>query len=478
MLAESETTAAPSSAERADPAAAGKLADPGWAWAPYEPDAQRPWNLRWAGHLYRRAAFGATWEQLQQALRSGPQRTIDTLLQPEADLAAFQREQDQYEAASSDSIEGLRGWWLRRMILTPHPLLEKMTLFWHNHFAVGHAKVNGPVPPLLIGQHVRLLRSHALGRFEALLNAVTRDPATLLWLDNSANRHARPNDRFARVLLESYSLGPGRCSAEDIRDAARALTGWSVLQHQFRYIDHEHDFGPKRILGQEGNFDGADVVRIVLGQPATAEFLVRKLYRWLISETCEPSDRLVAPLAAAFAKDYDVAKLTETLLRSNLFFSPVAYRQRIKSPVEFALGIVKGLEELVATAELGQHLAALGQNLYDPPTIKGWQGGRTWINRVTLLDRLRLAGALLAPSGPYGGKLDPAAVAQKHGSAAPAAAGQFLLDLWLQGDVEPEVAQRVLPPAQLSAEQDKGGPGESLRQSAYEVLCLPEFQLA
>jgi uncharacterized protein (DUF1800 family) len=431
-------------------------------WTAYRPDDQRPWNLRAAGHLFRRAGFGASWEQLQQALRDGPQRTIDRLLRPEGDTAAFHRAQDQYEAAVN-SIDGLRAWWLRRMIQSPQPLLEKMTLFWHGHFAVSEAKVGNAA---LMRRHVQLLRTHALGRFDVLLPAVARDPATLLWLDGNANRKIRPNEEYARTVLEAYALGPGVCSQKDIAEAARAFTGWLVLQNEFRFVEHQHDAGEKHILGQTGNFGGDDVLRIALLQPATAKRIVRKLYNWLISETEMAPDEWLAPLDEAFAKDYDVGKLVETILRSNLFFAPFMFRQRVKSPVEFAVGLVRALGEVVPTTHLGQDLAALGQNLYHPPSIQGWQGGPSWINKATLLGRANLAAAMLAGNEPYGNRLDPAALAKKHGHAAPSDAARFLLDLLLQGDVPAAVAEAAAKST------------VNLREAAHYIATLPEFQLA
>ncbi|HUT12135.1 MAG TPA: DUF1800 domain-containing protein [Thermoguttaceae bacterium] len=452
---------------------AGRPIDPDWAWAPYKPDTQRPWDLRRAGHLFRRAAFGADWGQLQQALADGPQRTVDRLLRPDADVEAFHRTYDEYEAstAGSDSADGLRAWWLRRMMQTPHPLLEKMTLFWHDHFAISNARVKNA---LLMHKHVQSLRSHALGRFAPLLQSVSRDPAVLLGLEAAANRKAQPNEQPARTIVEVYSLGPGHATEEDLRSAARAFTGWFVLRGQLRYIEREHDTGTKRFLGEEGDFDADAVVRILLGQPAVSRLLVRKLYRWLICETEESDDALLAPLVESFRKDYDVATLVETMLRSNLFFSPAAYRQRIKSPVEFALGIVRGLEGMVSTTQLGQDLAALGENLYHPPTVRGWRGGQYWINRATLIGRSNLAGALLSGSEPYGDKLDPAAIAKKHGFPDPEPAGRFLLDLFLQGDVEADVGDRLLRDVAAAG----GDLSRRLRRLAGTIVTLPEFHLA
>ena len=456
-------------------AAAAKPADPGWAWAPYEPDAERPWDLPRAGHLFRRAAFGADWDQLQKALSLGPQGTVEKLLCPDVDPAAFNADHDRHESAAAGSAEDLRAWWLRRMILTPHPLLEKMTLFWHGHFAISGAKVKNAA---LMQRHLGVLRSHALGRFDSLLEAVSRDPAVLIGLDAAANRRAQPNENYTRALMQVFTLGPGHFSQSDVREAARAFTGRFALRDQLRYFPGEHDAGTKRILGREGPFDGEDVVRIVLEQPATPRLVVRKLYRWLISETDEPGDALVGPLAESFAQDYDVLKLVGAMLRSNLFFSAASYRRRVKSPVEFALGIVKGLEGVVSTTQLGGDLAGLGQNLCYPPTVKGWPGGTHWINGATLLGRSNLALALLSGSKPYGDKLDPQAVATGHGFSDPQSAGRFLLDLFLQGDLPAEVRQTLLESAPRSGASVGGDPAGWLRRFAHAVTTLPEFQLA
>jgi uncharacterized protein (DUF1800 family) len=455
--------------EGPSPPPAGKPVDPTWAWAPYEPDEKRPWNLARAGHLFRRAAFGADWGRLQEALSAGPARAVAGLLAPEADVAAFNRTLDAFEDEAN--TDALRAWWLRRMIETPHPLLEKMTLFWHEHFAVTGRRVNNAS---LMRNHVQLLRRHALGRYPPLLEAVSHDPAMLVSAGAEQNRKALPNDNYARELLARFSLGPGNFTEQDIQEAARAFTGWRVLRDRLRYFPSDHDSGVKRILGRQGAFNGDDVVEIVLQQPATPRLLVRKLYRWLIAETHEPSDALLDPLAESFAKDYDVAGLVERMLRSNLFFSPAAYRQRIKCPVEYALGITRGLEGLVPTAPLGGHLADLGQNLYHPPTVKGWAGGRHWLNAATLVGRSNLAAAMLSGSEPYDGKLDPLAVAGKHGHANPESAARFLVDLFLQGDLNEAVAEPLIE----SATTGEGTPAQRLRRFAHAVVTLPEFQLA
>jgi len=187
---------------------------------------------------------------------------------------------------------------------------------------------------------------------------------------------------------------------------------------------------------------------------------------------------LIAPLVESFAKDYDILKLAETMLRSNLFFSPAAYRQRIKCPVEFALGIVKALEGVVSTTQLAQDLAGLGQNLYHPPTVKGWTGGRHWINSATLVGRYNLALALLRGSGPYADKLNPWAVAKRHGCSTLKSTMPFLFDLFLQSSHDPDVYETVLKTAQAPAGIGSDDPDGVLRRFAHLVVTLPEFHLA
>jgi len=362
------------------------------AWAPYQPGAGRPWDLALAAHLLRRAGFGANWSQLRQALADGPQAAVDRLLAPPADLESFERRASALEAPSEISESAGAGecaqLWLYRMRETPWPLLEKMTLFWHNYFAVAAERVG---KACLMAQHLRLLRRNALGRFDAMLRDISRDPATLIALDARSTLKAKPPEAFAAALLDLYTLGPGLSSASDVREAARAFTGWSVLRDEFHYRESEHDAGAK---------SGDEVVATVLKNPATARRVVRRLYAWLVSETESPDDALIAPLAESFAKDYDIAKLTGVMLRSNRFFSAASYRQRVKSPVEYALSIATALDAPVAPATLYGQLARLGQRLLDPPTKEGWAGGRRWLNRYTIVGRSNLAAALLAAAKP------------------------------------------------------------------------------
>jgi uncharacterized protein (DUF1800 family) len=444
--------------------------DPGWAWAAYEPDAAMPWDRVRAGHLLRRAAFGGTWGEIDRALADGPRRAVDRLLRPEG-VEAFVAEQEAGETASggSDSTAGLRSWWLRRMVRSPHPLLERMTLLWHGRFATGNAESVRAGPSL---RRLRLIRRHALGRLDGILDGLLRDPATLEGLGAAANRKARPNEGAARILLEDYTVGPGRFSAADVLGAARALTGRFVLRGELREYGREHDEGPMEVLGRRGSFGGDDLARILAEAPATARTVVREIYRAFISESGDPPEPLIAPLAEGFCRDRDIGALVERVLRSNLLFSEAVYRARAKSPVEWAVGLARSLEADVPAAHLGTGLAALGQDLFHPPTSKGWAGGRWWLDRAAVAARGNLAAAILDAGGPYGGKADPAAAASKNGRGDPEAAARFLVDLLLDGNVEEPVRAALL--GETSGDDASG----RLRRIAWRIAVLPEYLLS
>ena len=447
--------------------------DPDWAWARYAPSDAQPWTIQLAGHLYRRAGFGANFDELQRATNDGAQRVVDRLIDFDADVpesySAIQR--DEQAAARSGSIESLSAWWLRRMVETPFPLLEKMTLFWHSHFGIRAAEVKDAS---LMLEHVQRLRSFALGKYPELLGGLASDPAVFLGLGAQASRKNQPNEQFARQLMQRLSVGAGNFGEEDVREASRAFTGWFVLRGKLRYFDREHDAGAKNILGHAGNWKLEDVVRIVLEHPVSANTLAVKLFRWFVSEVDEPSEALLAPLVECSADDYDIGRAVEMILRSNLFYSTAAYRRRIKSPVDFGVCIARALEGNVSTTHLAADISSLGQGLYNPPTIEGWHGGRHWINTATMVQRMNLASALLALGGRYGGKLDPNVIVSRYDAKDSAAAAKLIVDTLLQSDW-PEEQREVLWRAVPSS--DIADPSW-LRSFTTSVLQSPVFQLS
>jgi len=448
-------------AERAGPA------DPARAWAPYEPGPERPWNLARAGHLLRRATFGGTRREIEAALAAGPGRAVDGLLRPGADGSAFEREQEAAESAAA-SEEGLRAWWLRRMLRTPHPLLERMTFFWSGALAIGNLR--SPPASLLLGRQ-RTIRRHALGRFDDLLGGVVRDPATLLSLGAEAGRKARPPEHLARTVLDAYAAGPGGYSEADVKETARALTGRFVLRGELREIPREHDDGPKTILGASGSFGAGEAAGVIARAPATARAVAARVYRAFVAEHPEPGDDLLAPLVEGFRKDRDIAGLIGTVLRSNLFFSDAAYRARVKGPVEWALGLVRALEAEPSTVALAEDLARLGQDVLRPPTPRGWEGGRSWLDPLAAAARACVAARLAGSGKPYEGKLDPFAAAERAGAGGSGGAG-FLIDLLLDGNLEAPVREAL-----LGGEGGEAGP-EGMRRIAWRIAVLPESQLA
>ena len=467
--------------------------DPAVAWSPWAASADDPWTLKWAGHLHRRAGFGATWPALQETIRRGPEATIEQILVGEPGAEDFDGLLDESAPGMgemmnfgrrADPAVGLQGWWLYRILHAMHPLRERLTLFWHDHFATSVAKVQNP---LAMKNQNTLIRRHALGSFRELLRGMGRDPAMMIWLDSNNNVRGRPNENYARELLELFSLGVGHYTEADIRDAARAFTGWNTNGATFSINRGLHDDGPKTILGETGPWDGDDVVRIVLKQPEAARFLVRKLFRQFISEVESPPDALVEPLAARFrASDYDVADLVGTMLRSRLFFSEHAYRARVKSPVEFVAGLFHTMVGPAPTAGPATPQPALldgmGQTLFAPPNVKGWPGGESWINTATLLARHNLAWRVVqGATGPYTTAVDPLALVRDH-AAEPDGAGavNFLVDLLLQpgpGEIPASVRDAL---ARFAAEGNPRGVAldRRLRETAHAILTLPEYQLA
>jgi len=283
----------------------------------------------------------------------------------------------------------LKAWWFREMLDSPTPLSEVMTLFWHGHFTSGLTKVKAPA--LLYRQNV-LLRRHALGNFGALLHAIARDPAMLLYLDNARSRKPAPNENFARELLELFTLGEGRYTEADMKETARAFTGWSVDRDSgaFRFRARQHDGGEKRILGRRARFDGDQVIDLLLEQPETARLVVGKLWRHFVSERLDPAE--IERLAGIFRNSgYELKPLLAALFESQAFWDPDNRGRLIKSPVDFVVGTLRLFDLPVRKdRDLVWISRRLGQDLFEPPNVKGWPGGAAWITGATLLDRQAL----------------------------------------------------------------------------------------
>ncbi len=374
-----------------------------------------PINLAWsvevdeARHLLTRTGFGASYKEINELKSLSYSQAVDQIVNNSSETlvipppswllkpinfdkkmknASKEQRKMLRKARKKKELE-LKAWWIAEMANTESPITEKMVLFWHNHFTSSLKKVKQPI--LLFNQN-QLFRRHALGNFKQLTYEISKDPAMLGYLDNFKSSKQSPNENFARELLELFTLGEGNYSENDIKEAARAFTGWSIDRKtgKFKYRKARHDFGEKTFLGQKGKLDGDDIIEIIFQQPEVATQLVTKLWKEFISET--PNSTEVDRLAQIFRDhDYEIQPLMHSLLNSKYFKDKKNYARLIKSPVDYVVGTLRMLEIPVNDGKGGAFACAhLGQNLFDPPNVKGWSGGKDWITSSSLLTRQQL----------------------------------------------------------------------------------------
>ena len=348
----------------------------------------------------------------------------------------------------------LRGWWVQEMLTTPSPLTERMTLFWHNHFVSSQQKVR--VARFMYTQNA-LLRAHALGNFGTMLHAVSKDPAMLIYLDTAQSRKGQPNENFAREVMELFTLGEGRYNEQDIKEAARAFTGWSVDRETGQYLFRPgaHDNGVKSVLGKSGRFDGDEVLEILLARPHTAAFVTTKLWREFVSP--EPDVAEVQRVAHIFrGQNHDIKAALRALLLSDAFWAAENRGTLVKSPVELVVGTLRHFDLSPAAATpFAIAVAGMGQNLMSPPNVKGWPGGDAWINSSTLLARKQFLDRLVRSSE---ARLPGGAPAMTPLSALTAAAMQSrnaAMTGSMQDSMAPEAMLMAAPFVAGAAEDDK-----------------------
>jgi uncharacterized protein (DUF1800 family) len=344
-------------------------------------------------HLMRRAGFSCGAEELQQRAAKGLDATINELVryeeQPDVDDLFDAYARTQYSDPPL-TFKEIQQFWLHRMIKSPRQLQEKMSLFWHGHFATSNYKVNNT--GYMLGQYL-FFRKNALGDFRTILQGISRDPAMLVWLDNIYNTKRAPNENYAREVMELFSLGTGNYTEGDIRQAARAFTGWQIKSDKFWVNIRDHDFTDKTVLGVTGRLNGDDVIDILVAHPATAQFMARKLLRFFATE--RPSQQWVDRIAGVFrSTNGNMRAVVEAIFRSNEFFAPLADNRTHKSPAEFAVGAIREFDGMLSLETTANHVRMMGQDLFNPPTVKGWDGGENWVNTSTLLARINFAGDL------------------------------------------------------------------------------------
>src|SRR5438093_2699046 len=410
------------------------------------PIAASDWSYERAAHLIERAGFGAAPDEVARLAALTPRQAVDELVDYESiknDLKPFDESviwdpgMDPFPPSRAEAVriarergEGLgekllpQGaqrrlqpvvdkffyglyanaietqrlglWWANRMLVTRRPLEEKLTLFWHGHFATGENKVRDY--RMMLRQN-EMFRAQAAGNLRGLLVGILRDPGMLVYLDNGENIKKHPNENFGRELLELFSMGVGNYTERDVREAARAFTGWTNNVLDFKFDADQHDSGEKTFLGQKGPFNGEDIIDIILKQPVTAEFVSSKLYRYFVREEVSTSVR--ASLGRTFRESgYQTKPLLRQIFLSRDFYSPPAYATQIKSPVLLVVSTYKklGLREVPTIPDFGRMTGGLGQSLFDPPNVAGWAGGRTWITPSTLLQRGNVFREVLFPN--------------------------------------------------------------------------------
>ncbi|MCC6283871.1 MAG: DUF1800 domain-containing protein [Phycisphaerales bacterium] len=397
-----------------------------------------------ARHLLWRAGFGGTPRQVQTLVEWGLERSVDYLLNPEGvkledaaptfdrdimrpateeerlayrraqqsqdedAVARFRLERQRRERQDREQIREMQKWWLGRMIESPRPLEEKMTLFWHGHFAASYRKIEDSFD--MFAQN-EMFRRHALGNFGDLLRGIIRDPAMLRYLDNDRSSVRRPNENLARELMELFSLGEGNYEEQDIKEGARALTGYTFADNEFVFEDRNHDKGSKNILGRSGRMNGEDFCDAILGRKACAGFIATKLYRFFVGDVAltldgaSPEARsAISQLAGTLqSSNYELKPALRRLFMSAHFHHPSIVGELIKSPAELVVGAARSL--LTPTRDLSvlsDAMDLMGQSLFFPPSVKGWDGGRSWINTSTLYIRQNILTYMLTGRMPRG----------------------------------------------------------------------------
>jgi len=385
------------------------------------PLTPREWNYTTAAHLLNRAGFGGPPAEIEKLVALGPDRAVDGFVDfekipddtPDPEWAKPDPDRrEKFEAARKAGEEerrrllrleqqtqrqrmmDLRGWWFQRMAQGPRPFQEKMVLFWHGHFATSMEKVR---EAYLMWRQNELFRRLATGNWLQLLTEVARDPAMLVWLDQAQSRKEHPNENFAREVMELFALGEGHYTEQDITEAARALTGWSYDRMTQRFAERpfQHDTSNKTVLGKTGELDAEDVLEQIVAQPQAARFITAKLWNFFAGQPA--SEELTTALADLFRQHGNNFKpVLRAMLRSEEFYAPSLIRAQVKSPVQWLVGSVRMLEVKLPPPMVCWGLTRnLGQDLFAPPNVKGWDGGLSWITTNNLLARYNEAAVLV-----------------------------------------------------------------------------------
>ena len=479
---------------------------------PYQPTSDDPFDAVKAAHLLNRAGFGGTPEEIERVMELGPQRAVEALLDfPDApvdeqnaedvpDLSSIdgypktfadrrklligktpQERQallQQLMAANREAIGLTMAWWLKRMAHGPFPLQEKLTLFWHGHFTTSARDERSA---WLMWQQNETWRANAAGNFKTFVQQVSRDPAMLDYLNNQQNRKQKPNENYARELMELFTLGIGNYTEQDIKEAARAFTGWAHDGDDFVYRKFDHDDGVKTFFGKRGNFDGDAVVEVILDRAVCAPYIATRMWNFFVSESFDT--QAAQELGTLLRQNkWDLRPVIYTMLTSRGFYDPSVIGAQIKSPVQLVVGTIRLLDvEPPDARQLYGALDQMGQVPLMPPNVKGWPGGRAWVNTNTLFVRYNtcvwLAGGGRGIGGPGGGFFRNE---QRRGGTKfrPRAEGspEDIVHDWVERLIQrpvPEQRKQVL----VDALGDNPNSADSVKRMVQLIVSMPEYQL-
>ena len=468
-------------------------------------------------HLLRRAGFGAAREELEAYVAKGYEATVEELLNPPGE--PWSRQDDllfrryHVDANSMHYNESGQAYWLHRMINTRRPLEEKVALFWHHVLATGATKINHAK---LVLQQIETFRHYGMGRFDQLLVQVSRDPAMVYWLDNKDNHKDAPNENYGRELLELFSMGVGNYTEQDVYEASRAFTGWTIhnsalhtvrtsrcvvwpygkLDWQFMYDAEDHDDTSKLFLGHDGAFNGEDVIDIICKQEATARFISRHLYNFFVADEphvpawqkVPPRDpQAIATLTEAyFESNHDIRSMLRVLLNSEFFKS--ARFAKVKSPTELVVGMVRmtGGHQLPEFEDITLALQTeyMGQALLDPPSVEGWHTGVEWINTGALVDRVNFASRQLDDVNKPGVMVIIERVRSAGDYATPDALVDTCLDILGPITLSEQTRQEVVGHARglgevgFATEETSRASSERIKEVLQLIVSTREYQLA
>jgi uncharacterized protein (DUF1800 family) len=463
-------------------------------------------------HLYNRAGFGISYPALHQLSKKRRSKVVDTLLEqkhPAAELNLLSKDEFLAQQAALDTLgtkkeqtpeekqqrenitrarneknRELNIQWIGQMMTTRNPFLEKMTLFWHGHFA---CRANQP----FYAQHLNnIQRTNALGNFKTLLMEVSQSPAMLDYLNNQQNRKGKPNENFSRELMELFTLGRGNYTETDIKEAARAFTGWAYNKNgEFEFKPRVHDEKQKTFFGQSGFFDGEAIIDLILAKPETATFICRKLYIFFVNDS--PNETHVKELADHFyAEKYDISAVMKKMFNAEWFYAKENTGNKIKSPIEFLVNMSREFYVSYNKPQvLIQLQTSLGQYLFNPPNVAGWAGGKNWIDSSSLMLRLKIPSLVLNDGIlDFNGKADPEdeAVIALNRKAKPkpvrsyvnakADWDKFLAEL-PKDMKQAELAAFLLQPVIGQKIIDLVSNNVNLKNTAIAVTSMPEYQL-